>query len=335
MLPPAIPVHHGEFQFNAYQAHQDMNSLSSRSTSGFIDPSLQDYGQPTKAGLAPQAVLAQPQPKNKHYELRLPSDQLRQLIAAFGSRHEASSLPPNGAPTAQMVPPIQPSTSSAGQHLQSDPLENTNVEHSTTPRHASLHQRNFSDVSMHVGCNDFPDCTLDDPHGLGLIHQSISAPVRTPVPASVQEADIVDLSDDEAALSSDATELATSSDAAPQCAVEHVLLSSRSELTTTTTATQITTSVAEATRAATRAASAVAAAGSTSGAGKKRSRSVLVSMRGNRVSGACESPKRKASRTERMEVAPKPTRNGKQDAGALSKEAHEVGADSLVDFDAS
>lgn len=145
------------------------------------DPdALSDYSEsPGASGSSP--TKSAPRNRKSQLEVRLPSDQLQQLIHAINTpqNQETQTMTPGQA----MPPPPLPAharaakAGSTGHVAQPSPdhvaqhAAGINI-HQSTPRDESR----GSDVSMHAGCTYFPNCTTEDDCG-HVIH---SSPAVTP-----------------------------------------------------------------------------------------------------------------------------------------------------------
>ena len=159
MGPPPPP---GQLPFLTSTSHPfpEMHSLSSRSTS---ENSLIN-------SVVPEAHRPVVVPKTRSpQEFRLPSDQLRQLVAALKPTVQVGSLGIEsykdhlGAPQAQMIDsssPLKPYQFAIGDE----------PNHEVTGRH----QRFPTDTSMHTACTGFPECITDDPESGLLVHSTPS-----------------------------------------------------------------------------------------------------------------------------------------------------------------
>lgn len=119
-------------------------------------------------------TVTTPTQSRKQFEMRLPSDQLRQILEVFKPspdyrvNTELQQQQQPVAPPAPMLPHLAttmtPTPTPLGHFydLQGTPYEQTRQRSATQS----------SDISMHASCTEFPDCTSDDPNSLGVIHCS-------------------------------------------------------------------------------------------------------------------------------------------------------------------
>ena len=151
-----------------------VDNQSLRSTPAFHPP--QANGQNTIGG---------PSPQGKGVELRLPDDQFARLIEALSPRTRSRYVTPNEQANQLLASSVDASSqpSILGRPLFDAKLNTTTgVRQSTStqlPRPAdgttlwdsihasrtadSKHGRDPTDISMHIGCTDFPDCNHDGP----------------------------------------------------------------------------------------------------------------------------------------------------------------------------
>lgn len=162
MPPPSQPQ-----PFNHTFDPLGMYNLSSRSTS--VNTAPFGYQYAANAAFIPR--LSQQMPAYNQVKIRLPSDQVRQIVDAL-SPHQASSMAAvSGVNMAQVSPP----TSRENDGLRSSKY---GFFRGMPPAamHATTGQRpnSFgSDISMHPACTQFPSCTVDDPCGTDVIHNPV------------------------------------------------------------------------------------------------------------------------------------------------------------------
>ena len=121
----------------------------------------------------------------KEIRLRLPSDQIQQVIEALSPR-SAVKAAENGVSMAQIAPPTFVESSKLRQSsygLSELPAESLSREHGAR-RNVSY----ASDVSMHVNCDQFPRCIVDSPDGRGVFHSPLCSRSKE-IPSSAASLD--------------------------------------------------------------------------------------------------------------------------------------------------
>lgn len=167
--PPPTPVN-GSYSFRAantsdpYAGFYDLNS--SRSTSTYS--SLSSNFDALPLAYSDASAIGH----KKQVELRLRSDQLRQIINALSPPKVEQSA--SSAATAAMPPPPLPLTktpAAAKQRTSSYTTTATEQGPLTAIRDAAGRhgESRCSDISMHASCTSFPDCFHEDLEGK-IIH---------------------------------------------------------------------------------------------------------------------------------------------------------------------
>ena len=132
-----------------------------------------------------QSLFRGPSPQGKSLELRIPDDQLARLVEALSPRarsryvtpnEQANQLrPPNNdtssQPSIMSGPLFDPKLNAAAGARQTAPTQISVMDQGATlwdSIHASnaldgKHVRDPTDISMHMGCTDFPNCNHDGP----------------------------------------------------------------------------------------------------------------------------------------------------------------------------
>jgi len=164
--PPPTPVldlhHYQHLQTGDAQSNYDM---SSRSTSGYSNGV--DITNAMPFGFSQDYSL----PRSRQVQVRLPSDQLQQIINAMHPADYSTSqaMPPPPVPLRAIAPKLEVEAgyvSSSGQHLPSAP--NTNDANRRG-------ESQSSDISMHPECNSYPTCTVENDQGQ-IVHSSPATP---------------------------------------------------------------------------------------------------------------------------------------------------------------
>ncbi|KAI9660150.1 MAG: hypothetical protein M1821_001502 [Bathelium mastoideum] len=144
-----------------------------------------------------QNAIAGPSPRGNEVELRLPDDQLVRLVEALSPRtrsryvtpsEQSNKVLPSSVEISSQPPILAGSLSNANLSATADTRLRiskeifTGVGKSTTlwdSIHATQapvgkHGRDSTDISMHMGCTDFPNCDHDRPHDTHLLTNSPS-----------------------------------------------------------------------------------------------------------------------------------------------------------------
>lgn len=172
-VPSQIP-----FSLSLTHPHQGMSAMSSRSTSVATHDSLwHDIVNPMDVGCLDGTTSgARSTGKARPAEVRLPSDQLRQIITALSdSRHNVLNNPGLRASTSQ-------STTGNTRPMADEVARQVSFGHVSVEAYPtrSNRDRTTSDVTMHANCSSFPDCTFNDPVSGELIHKTPVKPSRLP-----------------------------------------------------------------------------------------------------------------------------------------------------------
>ena len=177
----ALPTQPPTFPLNPY-AHDFVSNYdgSSRSTSAYSV--LPDSAAP----LLPKTMPAPAYPatradisKKNQVNIRLPSDQIQMIINAISSPspnqqavHTETIMPPPPLPLHAASKGLPSSHQRSASVAPNDrPAFGTDIVSFTDRRESSR----YSDISMHPGCNSFPDCTTEDAEG-HILHSTPQAP---------------------------------------------------------------------------------------------------------------------------------------------------------------
>lgn len=140
-------------------------NLSSRSTSSSKN-AMSGHQYADNAAFVPR--FSQQMPAYKQVQVRLPSDQVRQIVDALGSRQAPTVVAVSGVNMAENSPPTS---------RENDGMQSSNYGFfggiPTALMHSATGQRprSFgSDISMHPACTQFPSCTVDNSSGTDVIH---------------------------------------------------------------------------------------------------------------------------------------------------------------------
>ncbi|KAK4955444.1 hypothetical protein LTR66_013438 [Elasticomyces elasticus] len=143
-----------------------------------IDPFADIYGRTTSNTSYGQPVISHKPPAShhpggqKHLELRLPSDQLKQIIEALSPPKPAPRKPSGARSTFTTMPATSSTlaasaTAPAAAHMPSSTMAAPDSRR-TSGASGMLSLRKESrdsDVSMHAGCAEFPACMQTTPRG--------------------------------------------------------------------------------------------------------------------------------------------------------------------------
>ena len=163
MAPPPRPV-----TFSRPHSHEEMNNMADPSTSLYSSLLSETSYAPN---VAPMARMTHN--SNEPIPVRLPSDQIRQVVEALSPR-SAERAAANGVSMAQVAPPLF----GEGKGKQRDGTYGL-VEKIPAGATSQRPSRAPSDVSMHADCGQFPTCTVDNPNGGGgVIHKPQSGESR-------------------------------------------------------------------------------------------------------------------------------------------------------------
>lgn len=130
-----------------------------------------------------QNMMSRPSPQGKGFELRLPDDQFARLIEALSPRARsryvtpseqanqqanqilASTVDSSSQPSVLVGPPLDPKQQSAATQRAQNGGGMTLWDSFYASRASDgKHGRDPTDISMHMGCTDFPNCHHDGPH---------------------------------------------------------------------------------------------------------------------------------------------------------------------------
>lgn len=161
--PPPTPVNAYNFPAGSmsdpYASFYDLNS--SRSTSSYTTLSSGFDALP----LASSATTAAAQ--KKQVEMRLPSDQLRQIINALNPhKMETASamMPPPPLP-----PPKTPAVTDSRHNSRGNATDERSPLTAIRSAHDTRDSSRCSDISMHPNCPSFPACIQEDAEG-SVVH---------------------------------------------------------------------------------------------------------------------------------------------------------------------
>lgn len=171
---------------------------SSRSTSAYTDLSqaalplttAEAFALSGAAGSMPPYVgeeAAYQRNQSNEVKLRIPSDQLNQVLRAISEKREGAESGPSLAAQSMPPPPLPQhviqarATHSQGEsRLQSPVMADCGAqvsEEDLTHGNRRIEAcSNTSDVSMHADCGEFPSCTSEDAHGHLIHHTTGVAP---------------------------------------------------------------------------------------------------------------------------------------------------------------
>ncbi|KAI5359407.1 hypothetical protein Slin15195_G070340 [Septoria linicola] len=182
-MPPPTP----SYAFDGYPGHSYYDGRSSRSTSAYSNishsamPLMAHYGPtlPMPSYSSGETMFASTPvlPYDPNVEIHIPSDQLHKVVTLLEQRANGSAMAPPPLPAHVMEAKASLENSSSMQRdMEDDDMVHT--VHSRDRRAAS--RSNFSDVSMHAGCAEFPGCTTEDREGQIIHHEG-----REVAPAAV------------------------------------------------------------------------------------------------------------------------------------------------------